>query len=212
MVLTPCFWFILTTKENSPILKYITCFVFCFGISTLLPVISNGQEITLDAIGVRGGFNSDIVRIPPSEKEDFEHYDIFAQVGLPGGFTSESGWQFGYRLTGSAGVMRGAGDTGFIGTLAPGFFFRKPSWRSTVDAGVGLAYVSTEEYGSQDLGGPVQIAAHIGITIDVTERIGLGWRFHHISDAGIWGSDNRGVDVNLFELSYKFDSFPLYRY
>ncbi len=194
-------------------MKYtLSCLFLLVSTLALFPSTGLSKEITLNSVGFRGGFNSNIIRIPPSEKEDFTQFDIFAQVGLPGGATFDSGWLFGWRLNGSMGFLRGAGDTGFISTVVPGILFRKPEWRLTIDGGVGAAFVSREHYGSQDLGGPIQIVAEVGVTYDVTDRVGLGWRFHHISDAGIWGSKNRGVDVNLFEISYKFDSFPLYRY
>ena len=194
-------------------MKYtLSCLFLLVSTLVFLPSMVLSEEITLNSVGFRGGFNSNIIRIPPGEKEDFTQFDIFAQVGLPGGSTYDSGWEIRWRVNGSLGFLRGAGDTGFISTVVPGIIFRKPEWRLTIDGGPGVAFVSREHYGSQDLGGPIQIVGEGGVTFDVTDRIGLGWRFHHISDAGIWGSKNRGVDLNLFEIRYKFDSFPLYIY
>ncbi|WP_454061780.1 acyloxyacyl hydrolase [Candidatus Nitrospira salsa] len=157
-----------------------------------------------DEIGIRGGFNAEFVAIPPTEKENFEQFDIFGSVRFPKQYYYDSGWEIYFRMNGSLGALRGDGELGFIGTVSPGIVFWYPAWNISINGGPGLAYVSREKYGRQDLGGPIQIVGQGGLTYYVTEHIGIGWRFHHISDAGIWGSDNRGVDVNLFELTYKF--------
>ncbi len=158
----------------------------------------------LEEIGIRGGFNMEYIAIPPTEKEDFEQFDVFGAISLPKHYSYDSGWEIRFRMNGSLGVLRGDGDLGFIGTVSPGIVFWYPDWNISINGGPGFAYVSREKYGEQDLGGPIQIVGQGGLTYYVTEHVGIGWRFHHISDAGIWGSDNRGVDVNLFELSYKF--------
>ncbi len=158
----------------------------------------------LEVIGIQGGFNAKYVAIPPTEKEDFEHIAIFGAMSFPKRYTYDSGWEIRFRMNGSAGVLHSSGDLGFIATLVPGIVFWYPEWNISINGGPGLAYVSREKYGDQDLGGPIQIVGQGGLTYYVTDHIGIGWRFHHISDAGMWGSDNRGVDVNLFELTYKF--------
>ncbi|GJL55164.1 MAG: hypothetical protein NPIRA02_22960 [Nitrospirales bacterium] len=162
------------------------------------------EGLRWDEIGIRGGFNAEYVAIPPTEKENFEHFDIFGAMRFPKQYYYESGWEIYFRMNGSLGALRGDGDLGFIGTISPGIVFWYPDWKMSINGGPGLAYVSREKYGRQDLGGPIQIVGQGGLTYYVTDHVGIGWRFHHISDAGMWGSDNRGVDVNLFELTYKF--------
>jgi len=165
---------------------------------------SKSRGYRWDEIGIRGGFNAEFVAIPPTEKEDFEQFDIFGSVRFPKQYYYDSGWEIYFRMNGSLGALRGDGELGFIGTVSPGIVFWYPAWNISINGGPGLAYVSREKYGRQDLGGPIQIVGQGGLTYYVTDHIGIGWRFHHISDAGMWGSDNRGVDVNLFELTYKF--------
>ena len=163
--------------------------------------ISHAQDFDLEVVGFRGGANSNTLGIPPTEKEDFEQFDAFVAMKIPGGWSYKSGWEIGFRLNGSVGVLQGGGDEGFIGTLSPGIVFRKPDWRLTIDGGPGLGFLTQEHYGRQDIGGPVQIIGHGALTIDLGSNLALGWRFHHMSDAGMYGT-NRGVDLHLFELSY----------
>ena len=81
----------------------------------LIPCFSEsswGHAIDLVGIGIRGGLNFASAELPPSEKEDFEQYDVIGIVGLPWRWEyPSSGWEVRSRLNGSAGVLRGAGDT-----------------------------------------------------------------------------------------------------
>ena len=160
-------------------------------------------EVELLAVGVRGGINFKDAGLPPGEKEDFEQFDVFAIMGLPWEWKSPSGWEVRWRLGGSAGALRGAGDTGFITTLTPGFAFKIPSWRLIFDGGVGGALISKWEFGRQDIGGPFQFIAHGGVGVQLPWNLVVGWRFHHMSDATIYGN-SRGVDFHMLEVSYYF--------
>lgn len=166
--------------------------------------LAHTKETEVLSVGIRGGINSETLGIPPTEKEDFEQYDVFAVVGTPWSWDFSSGWDIRFRLNVSAGTLRAAGDSGFIGEVGPGLAFSNPSWRFTFDIGGGAAYLSEEKYGRQDIGGPVQIIGHGGITYHLPWRISAGYRFHHMSDASIYGSNNRGVDLHMLELSYRF--------
>ncbi|MCW5784892.1 MAG: acyloxyacyl hydrolase [Nitrospirales bacterium] len=178
------------------------------GITVWLTVIFSGlahtKETELLSVGIRGGANSETIGIPPTEKEDFEQYDVFAVVGTPWSWDFSSGWDIRFRLNLAAGTLRAAGDSGFIGELSPGIAFSKASWRLTFDIGGGAAYLSQEKYGRQDIGGPVQIIGHGGLTYHLPWNVSVGYRFHHMSDAAIYGSNNRGVDLHMIELSYRF--------
>ena len=173
-------------------------------LTVIFSSLAHTKETELLSVGIRGGINSETIGIPPTEKEDFEQYDVFAVVGTPWSWDFSSGWDIRFRLNIAAGTLRAAGDSGFIGELSPGIAFSKPSWRFTFDIGGGPAYLSQEKYGRQDIGGPVQIIGHGGITYHLPWRISAGYRFHHMSDASIYGSNNRGVDLHMLELSYRF--------
>jgi hypothetical protein len=160
-------------------------------------------EVDLLALGVRGGVNFKNAGLPPGEKEDFEQFDVFAIMGLPWQWKSPSGWELRWRLGGSAGALRGAGDVGFITTVTTGPGLTIPDWRLILDGGVGGAFISKWEFGRQDIGGPFQFIAHGGMGVQIIRNIVVGWRFHHMSDATIYGN-SRGVDFHMLEVSYYF--------
>lgn len=185
-------------------LNIISALVMTMGCMMVFPGPGHTKEIELISIGTRVGINSETLGIPPTEKEDFEQYDVFAVIGLPWRWEYSSGWEIRFRLNVTAGALRAAGDTGFITELSPGIAFTKPSWNLTFDIGGGAAYLSDYEFGKQDIGGPFQIIGHGGITYHLPWDVSIGWRFHHMSDATIYGTDNRGVDLHMLELSYRF--------
>ena len=168
------------------------------------------KDVELVAIGLRGAMNFKEAGLPPGEKEDFEQFDVFAIVGLPSNimglplkWESPSGWEVRWRLGGSAGALRGAGDTGFITTLTTGPALRIPGWRLILDAGVGGALISKWKFGEQDIGGPLQFIADGGVGVELGWNMVVGYRFHHMSDATIYGK-SRGVDFHMLEVSYYF--------
>ena len=193
-------------KKNASIFlsTIISVLVMTAGLMVVFHGLGHTKEFELLSVGVRAGVNSKTIGIPPTEKEDFERYDVFAVIGLPWSWEFSSGWDIRYRLNVAAGALRAAGDTGFITELTPGIAFNYPDWNLTLDIGGGWAYLSDYKFGSQNIGGPFQIVGHGGITYHLPWNVSVGWRFHHISDATIYGTDNRGVDLHMLELSYRF--------
>ena len=183
------------------------CVLMSLGWLLFLPQVGHTQEpkkLEMISVGIRGGLNLDPGGIPPGEKEDFQQYDVFGILGFPGSWEWPRGWEGRYRWYASAGVIKAAGDKGFIATLGPGLAFTKWDWNLTLEFATGAVFLSKEHFGSQDFGGPVQILGHGGISYHFPAHITLGWRFQHFSDAAIYGTDNRGVDFHFLELRYRF--------
>lgn len=169
--------------------------------------VSQGQEtpkMEISSIGVRGGINLEHGGIPPSEKEDFYQVDVFAVINLPWRWELIPDWETRFRLTVSAGTLTAAGDAGFITEFTPNFAFTNWDWRLTIDGGGGGAFISDYKFGRQDIGGPFQFIGFLGVTYHLSDHYLIGWRFHHMSDATIWGTHNRGVDFHMIEFSYRF--------
>ena len=55
------------------------------------------------------------------QPEEFEEYDLAANIGLPWQRYSSSGWGVGTQLMASVGIMRNGGDNGLVGSLIPIF-------------------------------------------------------------------------------------------
>ena len=161
------------------------------------------KDFGITGLGIRGGMNIKDGGLPPTEKEDFQQYDIFATMQLPWIFGESPSPNLSLQLMGSAGALRGDGETGFISTLTTGFAYYNPEWRLLLDMGVGVALISQYKFGRQDIGGPFQFIAHGGGGFEVFKKTIIGYRFHHMSDATIYGN-SRGVDLHMIELRYLF--------
>jgi len=186
--------------------KILSAFM-ALGWFLFLPQVSHSQEpkkFGIISAGIRGGLNLKHGGIPPGEKEDFHVIEAFTILGFPGSWEWPNGWEARYNWQFTAGILRGAGDEGFMGTTGPGLSFTNWDWRVTFDVGTGAAFFSDEKFGNQDFGGPVQIIGHGGLSYHFPQQITLGWRFRHFSDATLYGNNNRGIDMHLLELSYRF--------
>ncbi|WP_192576497.1 acyloxyacyl hydrolase [Halomonas lysinitropha] len=136
--------------------------------------------------------------------EDFEEYDLSANVALPWEPFSTSGWRVGTRLMASAGVLRGAGENALVVSAIPEVTLGSQNGRFLLDLGAGGALFSRHRFGTQDFGGPFQFALTLGIGGPLYRELGLGYRFLHYSDAGVNGSDTTGADFHMIEVRYRY--------
>lgn len=177
--------------------------ITCLALFLLAPSPSHAEDTRLMSVGIRGGFTGASV-LGEEQQETFREYDAVATVGLPWGWYSQSGWGVGTRLLASAGVLQETGATGLIGSLVPALAFGSQDGRYAVDIGFGGALLSMHHFGKQNFGGPFQVVATVGVSIPLYERFGAGYRFQHYSDAGLYGSDSRGADFHMIELTYRY--------
>jgi hypothetical protein len=174
----------------------ILCLVlFLVAASTL------ASDFRLLNAGVRGGVDGFDV-FGKDEDEHFQQYDLFATASLP---LSKywSGWGFSSRLMGTTGVLIGAGEAGFVGTIVPLLAFGPKDSVLALDGGVGAALLAPYKFGEQTFGGAFQFALTFGLRVPVYRAFGIGYRLSHMSDAGIYG-EGTGVDIHMLELTYNF--------
>ncbi|MDZ4855020.1 MAG: acyloxyacyl hydrolase [Nitrospirota bacterium] len=169
----------------------------------LAPCLSQAEEIRLNSIGIRGGV-SGISPIEDKEAQYFHQYDLMANWSLPWGWYTESGWGVGTRLMGSVGALTASGDTAFIGTVVPGVVFEKKDGWLSLEVGGGAALLSQSQFPNQDSGGLFQFVWDTAVRAKVYRGIGLGYWFHHMSDASLYGSNVLGFDLHMIEVSYRF--------
>ena len=103
----------------------------------------------------------------------------------------------------SAGMLRGVGRNALVVSLIPEFVLGSEDGRFAIDIGAGRSVFSRYRFGSQDYGGPMQFALTLGITVPLYKKLGIGYRFHHYSDAGLNGPNTTGADFHMLELSYR---------
>ncbi len=169
----------------------------------LAPWPSRAEDLRLLSVGMRARV-SGVTVLGDVQPESFQEYDAVANFGLPWGRYSLSGWGVGTRLMASAGALRGVGETALVVSLIPVLALGSQDGRLTLDLGIGGALLSKYRFGTQDYGGPFQFALTLGTGVPLYERLGLGYRFMHYSDAGINGSNTTGADFHMVEFTYRF--------
>ena len=136
--------------------------------------------------------------------EEFREYDVAANFRLPWAWYSQSGWGAGIRLMASAGALYGGGETALVVSLIPLIALGSQDGRFTLDMGAGGALLSRHHFGTQDYGGYFQFVLTAGVGVPLFKRLGVGYRFLHYSDAGIYGPHNTGADLHMLEFTYRF--------
>ena len=170
-----------------------------------MPGLSEAEDVTLVNIGPRFGFSGKEPLLGKQQRYKFYLADLAATAKLPWAWQiSDSTWSIETRLLGSAGALMAADDAGFIATAVP--MIALNGWKGLVslDAGVGLGFVSPHRFGEQDFGGPVQFVLTTALEIRPLTHAFAGFRLHHFSDAGIYGGGKVGVDLYIVEAGYRF--------
>jgi hypothetical protein len=160
-------------------------------------------KLNLLSVSIRGTFSSiDVVgAVAP---EEFREYGVASTFTLPWAWYSQSGWGGGIRLMASAGALYGAGETALVVSLIPLVVLGSQDGRFTLDMGAGGALLSRHHFGTQDFGGHFQFPLTAGVGVPLFKRLGVGYRFLHYSDAGIYGPGSTGADMHMLELTYRF--------
>lgn len=156
--------------------------------------------LDLVSVGVRYGTNA-----ATDKAGAMDRVDVFWSWRTPFAWEFTRGWDIGWRLNTSLGLIQGQGEVGGVATIVPTLTLGDTGNVFALEGGAGAALFTRWEYGDvEDFGGPMQFILDVGINFRVYEHLGLGYRFQHWSDAGIHGDDNRGVEMHMLELSYRF--------
>jgi hypothetical protein len=184
---------------------YLLPLILTLSLSTAFCTPSFAEGITLLSIGPRVGFGEKIPLMGKEQKYYFHLYDIAAVIKLPWSWPlGESTWGLETRLLTSAGILTGANESSLIMTVVPGLALNGWKGLVTFDAGAGAGFFTNHKFGEQDFGGPVQIAATVGVRVNPFSHAYTGFRVQHFSDAGLYGPSSLGVDMYIVELGYRF--------
>ena len=177
-----------------------------FILTVMAASMSTAGEVRLESLAVRGGFSGSSV-IGEEQQTDFNQVDLALAARLPWEWNVGAGWIIKTRMLTSAGVLRGSHETNGVFTLVPlDVIFGRKDGLLSIDMGVGVALLTDYKFGEQNFGGPFQFVWTWGATSRFAGPFGAGYHFQHYSDATIYGSESRGVDLHLFEIIYWFES------
>lgn len=181
-----------------PMMRFKTGWLMLvLAVGIIVPTPSSARGLKLTAFGFRVGVSA------MDSKADFKQYEILLISGPLWSWRWSSGWGLDTRLNATVGALRGGGETGLIGSLGPGIVLSRAGGRLSLDTGVSPTLLSRDEFGRADLGGQLHFISHIGLTLRLGRGLGVGYRFQHMSNAGI-DKPNPGLDLHAFALNYHF--------
>ena len=134
---------------------------------------------------------------------DFNEAQVFAEWKLPWAPELGKEWHLQSRLDLSAGWLGDREKNAAMGTVGPSLKVMREGLPLSLEGGVSPTYLSTHVFGSKDFGTRLQFTSHVGLNWDIAEHWRLGYRFEHMSNAGL-ASRNPGLNIHVFGLSYRF--------
>ena len=159
---------------------------------------AHSEELPDYSLGARTG-----IMVSGSMETSFNLYEAVGSFRLPWSYAWESGWLFATEVDITAGNLRAAQDNGFIASAGPGFTLAIPQrWMSFV-LGLRVVYLNDYQFGGEDLGGNLSFLQELGVEFKVYSGLHAGYRFQHMSNAGIY-DNNPGIEMHILELRYRF--------
>ncbi len=147
-------------------------------------------------IGVRVGVSGQ------TRAGNFTGYDLVGSLPLPWRWGGDSGWSLETNVEGTAGILIGGGQTGFVGSAGPSLTIRRAGFPLYVDGGTAAALISEHRFGRKNFGTFIQFISHISFLLQLGP-VNTGYRLQHMSNASI-DENNPGVNLHMLEVRYRF--------
>jgi len=157
-------------------------------------VADDPTEVTL---GVRGSMGAS------RAGESFQMFEAYGTYQLPWRWAFSSDVVLGTYLEASIGVLNGGGDHAGAFGIGPGFDLELLNGKLEFNIGVNILGITTHQFGDVDLGSALQFSSYAGVSYKFFEHFVLGYRFSHVSNAGI-SNPNPGLNLHIVAFSYQF--------
>jgi hypothetical protein len=146
-----------------------------------------------DHLGVRIGESAD------SRGERVTAGEIYLRHALRWTWRPSTHSRLTTHLEGGIAVLDGGGDTGAALSVGPVGVWSRDGTRWRFEIGIKPTVLSEDRFGTLDLGGHFHFTSHLGIRYQLHPKFAVGYRFQHISNAGI-ASPNPGLNLHLLTL------------
>jgi lipid A 3-O-deacylase len=147
--------------------------------------------------GLRGGLS------PNTGINRFQQVEAFGRWKLPWHWKIYSECYLRPDLDISAGSLWNQNGGGFVGTLGPVVELQLGKFPVELEGGSSPSLLSRNNFGRLNFGDRFQFTSHIGIQWEITKHYTIGWRYQHMSNAGI-AEPNPGLNMEMFSASYSF--------
>jgi len=148
-------------------------------------------------VGARCGISSH------SSANRFIQTELWAAWNLSGPLDIGRKWSLQFQFDSSAGWLSGRGADGVVGGVGPALEIGRERLPVSLRGGISPTLLSRDSFGNKEFGILFQVTSHIGVEIHGLPHVDIGYRFQHMSNAGL-GLDNPGLNLHMFSLSYAF--------
>lgn len=131
------------------------------------------------------------------------HAEAFTDWRLPWSWELGRGFGLDSYLAGSLGWLGDDREGAVTGSLGPAFRLTYAGLPVSVVGGSSPTFIGRNRFGPLNLGSAFQFTSHLGVAWAVFPRLELGYRFQHMSNAGI-DDDNPGLDSHVVMLAWRF--------
>jgi hypothetical protein len=168
----------------------------------LTPTAGAADRFAFESVGARYAFPVTAFGRGFNEAEGFLTFNLpwswdFECTWLP------FEWRVQTRFDVSAGWLGRDGRDAWLATAGPILVFSHEHWPVSLEGGSVPTFISHHEFGNANLGTDFQFTTHIGLNWDFAPHVRLGYRFQHMSNAGI-SRHNPGLNLQALSLSYVF--------
>jgi hypothetical protein len=155
------------------------------------------QDFSWESAGARVGGSA------TSRAHNFHQAEAFVNWDLPWTWRLESRSRLQSRLDSSVGWLADPGGDAAIATLGPSLLWGQDGFPLSFEGGVSPTLISRQDFRTKDFGILFQFTSHVGLNIELGSHARLGYRFQHMSNAGL-SSRNPGLNLHFVAVSYRF--------
>lgn len=170
--------------------------LFLISLLPLLAVNSHASEFEWPDIGLRVGFDAE-------NRVDLKSYELITTLDSPWSWTVSENFEIDLGFEFGLGAIDGEGETGFLGHVGPAVEIEFGDFPLELIISSGPALLSEHEFDNLDLGGSFQFMSAIGFDYEITEVWTIGYRWLHISNAGLH-DENPGLNLHAVSARYEF--------
>ncbi|NBB78489.1 MAG: hypothetical protein GVY36_03470 [Verrucomicrobia bacterium] len=144
------------------------------------------------------------IGIDAENRVDIRSYEMIATLSSPWSWTVREKYEMDLGFEFGLGVLDGEGETAVFGHIGPSLGV---SLGDLLPLGFvissGPALLSEHAFSDLDLGGTFQFISAVGFDYAVTEDWNIGYRYLHISNAGLHDK-NPGMNLHAATVSHNF--------
>ena len=153
-------------------------------------------DYSFDSVGARLAFDN-------SGSIDLRSYEVNAKVETPWEWDISDDIELEIAIEGSLGAIDGEGETAAMAHLGFAANFEFDDFPLELVISSGPTLLTEDRFNRFDLGSKFQFTSAMGLDWEVIDDWTLGYRYLHISNAGL-GDPNPGLNMHAVSLLHSF--------